>query len=371
MNFDLRERTILLTVAGSRAYGTNTDTSDLDVKGVCVPPKAYYLGTRRFEQADKADTICKAFHSALSPDLNAVATAQGMEGTVYEVRKFLDLAAGANPNILDVLFCRDEDVILSSRFGDALRCDRQRFLTKKCLHTFFGYAKAQLDRIETHRKYLLDPPMHAPTRAEFGLPDRHEFPQDQVMTAMALIKQKVDSWNIDFVDIDEATKIFVQDQISKMLTEMHLGSDQRFQLAGKLLGYDTNFMQFIHQQRQYDQAVKRWQAYQTWQKERNAERAGMEAKSGYDYKHGMHLARLIVACRTIFETGTLSVYNPDPWLLAIRKGGVSFDDLKAWYTEQHAGLAELAAKSSLPSRVDPEWLDDVCLEIVDYTFTNF
>lgn len=364
MNFDLRKHTILLTVAGSRAYGTNTFKSDVDLKGVCVPPAEYYLGTRRFEQADKPAAM-GVFMDILPHELEQSATAYGLEGTVYEVRKFLDLAAGANPNILDVLFCRDEDVIIRSMWGDFLRSERERFLTKKCLHTFFGYARAQLDRIETHRKYLLDPPTHKPTRDEFGLPERHEFPQDQVQTAMALIKQRVDGWNIDFADMDEATKIFVQDQIHKMLVELHLASDQRWQLAGKLLGYDTNFMQFIHQQRQYDQAVKRWQAYQTWQRERNPERAGMEAAVGYDAKHGMHLARLVVACRSIFETGTLSVYNPDPFLLDIRNCRVPFDDLKAWYTSQHDGLAELAAKSSLPSRVDHEWLDNVCISIVE------
>lgn len=49
MNFDLKPHTILLTLAGSRAYGTNTFTSDVDLKGVCVPPKEFYLGTKRFE----------------------------------------------------------------------------------------------------------------------------------------------------------------------------------------------------------------------------------------------------------------------------------------------------------------------------------
>lgn len=49
----LPERTILLTKSGSQAYGTSTPTSDLDVKGVAVAPKEYYLGfLKRFEQAE-------------------------------------------------------------------------------------------------------------------------------------------------------------------------------------------------------------------------------------------------------------------------------------------------------------------------------
>lgn len=363
---DLLKDTILLTVSGSRAYGIHTDTSDLDVRGVMAPPRDYYLGLRRIEQVtDKAEI--NRFLPWLSKPLQEVATANGMEGTVYELHKFLKLAAEGNPNILDMLFCRNMDILASTYAGNFLREHRRKFLTKKCLFTFFGYAKQQMDRIETHRAYLLDPPTHQPTREEYGLPARHDFPQDQVNAAMAMIKQKVDSWNIDFVDVDEATKIFVQDQIYKMLADMHMGSDERFQAAARLLGYDTNFMAFIVQQRNFTAALNRWNSYQKWLLERNKERAGMEAVSGYDHKHGVHLARLVLACRTIFETGDLCVYNPDPWLVSIRAGKVPFVELQTWYTAQHAGLAELAAKSSLPARVDQEWLNVLALQLTACT----
>jgi predicted nucleotidyltransferase len=355
---DLQEHTILLTVSGSRAYGTHTDTSDLDVRGVMIPPAKYYMGLSRIEQVTDKLLINTSFLGALTDDLRAVALAFGMEGTVFELHKFIRLAADGNPNILDALFCRDEDIIWMSREGLRLRENKERFLTKKCLLTFFGYAKQQLDRIETHRGYLLDKPTKMPTREDFGLPARHSFPQDQVNAAMALVKQKVDSWNIDFLDVDEATKIYVQDQLYKMLTEMSLGLDERHRAAARLLGYDSNFMEFIVQQRNYNAAMGRWNSYQKWLLERNKERAGMESEIGYDAKHGMHLARLVMACRTIFETGTLCVYNPDPWLRDIRDCKVPFAELQAWYEDQKSDLAAVAAKSSLPDRVPQVWLGD-------------
>jgi hypothetical protein len=208
-----------------------------------------------------------------------------------------------------------------------------------------------------------------PTREDFGLPPRKDFPQDQVNAALALIKQRMDAWQVDFLDTDEATKIYVQDQYYKILTDLHLGTDERFSAAARLLGYDTNFMEFIVQQRNYNAALNRWNSYQKWLVERNKERAGMESAIGFDAKHGFHLARLVVACRTIFETGELCVYNPDPWLRDIRDCKVTFDELQAWYRAQKEGLAALAAKSSLPTRVDPAWLNQLSVHLIGRQLT--
>ena len=55
MNFNLVDRTILLTVTGSRAYGMSQESSDVDLKGIAIPTKEYYFGfLNKFEQADKA-----------------------------------------------------------------------------------------------------------------------------------------------------------------------------------------------------------------------------------------------------------------------------------------------------------------------------
>jgi len=39
----LPSRTIFATVHGSQAYGTNTPESDIDIKGLSVPPKRVLL----------------------------------------------------------------------------------------------------------------------------------------------------------------------------------------------------------------------------------------------------------------------------------------------------------------------------------------
>ena len=39
----LKNNTIFLTVVGSQSYGLNTKDSDTDYKGLCIPPKEYFI----------------------------------------------------------------------------------------------------------------------------------------------------------------------------------------------------------------------------------------------------------------------------------------------------------------------------------------
>ena len=52
----LEHGTIFLTVHGSQAYGTATPTSDIDLKGVAIPPLKYHMGfVHTFEQAEASE----------------------------------------------------------------------------------------------------------------------------------------------------------------------------------------------------------------------------------------------------------------------------------------------------------------------------
>jgi predicted nucleotidyltransferase len=79
----MADRTVLLVRHGSNAYGTNTASSDEDFKGVAIPTKEYFFGSKRFEQAELK-----------APDPDAV---------IYDIRKFFSLAADCNPNPLKLL----------------------------------------------------------------------------------------------------------------------------------------------------------------------------------------------------------------------------------------------------------------------------
>lgn len=380
MNFDLRARTILLTVAGSRAYGIHKRASDVDLKGVGVPPEAYFLGfAQKFEQADAASEMA-VFGDLLDGDERAAVERTKLEGTVYEIRKFLTLAADNNPNILDVLFCRDAEIRLATPAGRLLREHRDLFLSAKAKHTFSGYATAQLKRIKGHRKWLLDPPDHMPTRGEYGLPEHTLIPADQLAAANAAVRKKIDSWELDLSGLADAEIIHVTDQVAHHLTEIRtaLGFetvvDAKWLAAARHVGLDANLIYVMQKEREYEAAARHFRQYEEWRIHRNPDRAALEAKHGYDVKHAAHLVRLLRMGGEILKTGKVHVWRGTSdggpgdaeELVAIRSGAWAYDALVAWAETEDAALDTLyrERKYVVPRNPDRGAVDALCVSIV-------
>jgi predicted nucleotidyltransferase len=363
----LKDRTILLTLAGSRAYGMHTSASDVDVKGICVPTAEYFLGYfNTFHQTDDRKRVSEAFTDLLGPEELAKAKDGELEGTVYDVRKFFKLAADNNPNILDALFCRDQEVLQSNEFGDMIRDNAHIFLSKKARWTFAGYAFAQLKRIKTHKRWLMNPPTHKPDRNEYNLPDRSEIPKEQFNAAMDAIKKKIDGWEIDYGDMDEAAKLYVERQISDFLAELTITADEKFAAAARSIGYDENFIHLLQREREFKVAHTQWAQYQEWKKTRNPARAALEQKFGYDTKHGAHLVRLLRMCREILTEGQVNVWRPDAEeLLAIRAGQWPYEQLIEFAETEDKSMAELYDASTLPRSPDHKSIDKLCIKVVE------
>lgn len=346
----LPERTILFGRHGSHAYGLNTPTSDEDFKGVAIPPKNYFTGfANKFEQAESRDPH---------------------DFVIYDIRKFMLLAADCNPNIIEVLW--SEPMYLTAA-GNELMANRDLFLSKKAKHTFSGYAIAQLKRIKTHYRWLKTPPAKPPTRSEFGLPERTVIPADQLAAAQSAVEKKLLMWGLDILDgVDPATRIAIQNKMSESLAEMGMvsdsrrASDEQFRAASRTIGYDDNFIHLLDLERQYTGRLREWQQYEHWKATRNAARSKLESKYGYDTKHGMHLVRLLRMCREILEGKGVIVKRPDrEELLAVRNGAWEYERLVEWAEQEDKSLEELYAKSALPKTADRDKLDKLCQKLVE------
>ena len=370
MRFELSEHTILLTVGGSRAYGIHHAGSDVDVKGVAIPPARYFHGfLESFDQCDDAGPI-QIFLDRLNAREQAICAETKLEGVVYGLRKFARLCADSNPNLLETLFCRDDELRVCTPLGEKLRENARLFLSAKARHTFAGYATSQLRRIKGHRRWLLHPPKIKPTREGYGLPQRTLIPADQLMAAEAGIIKKMDEWEVDYGALDRSSVIHIQSQIGRFLAEIMETTDARWRCASRMIGYDENFMALLDRERRYKSAMREWQQYQSWKKNRNPARAKLESEYGFDVKHGAHLIRLLRMGREILTTGQVNVWRGDidaEELIAIRRGQWSYEKLVEEAEAENAHLEEIWCERSyvVPKTPDKEALDRLVVELVE------
>ncbi len=367
MDFDLRAHTLLLTVSGSRAYGTHTPGSDVDLKGVLVPPGRYLHGfANSFEQCDDQSSVA-GFSDLLTDEERAASVETKVEGVVYALRKFARLAVDCNPNILDVLYCRDAEVRLVTPLGQRLRDARSTFLSAKARHTYSGYAMAQLKRIRGHRKWLLDPPKRQPTRADFGLPEQALIAREQLDAAQAAIKRKLDEWEIDFDGLGGAETVRLKERMARSLAEQGIAADDRWRGAARSVGLHDDLIHVMARERTYRSEAQHFRQYQQWKAHRNPARAKLEAAHGYDTKHGSHLIRLLRMGREILETGEVHVWRGDrdaDELLGIRGGEWSYEEL---VSHAEAELQRISAikRMAVPRKPNRGTADRLVVELVE------
>jgi predicted nucleotidyltransferase len=307
---------IYKVVSGSRAYGTNLETSDEDTKGICIPDLEYYLSYhKRFEQ-----------YETKNPDM-----------VIYELRKFIKLAADCNPNIIEVLFADESDILYMDDLGKMLRDNRQMFLSAKAKHTFAGYAFQQAKRIKNHKAWH-DKAPEKPKREDYDLPEgRSLMDHSQIINI-----DKEFGFNKDKPPSSDAREMVAQKHGEKIASAYFF--EKRWRVA-----------------------MRDYENYESWKATRNKERYATEVAFNYDVKMAYHLIRLSRMCKEILTTGKVYVKRPDAEeIKAIRRGEWSYEQVleEAELLEKECNEIYQAKSYVVPHAPDVSRIDELCIEIL-------
>lgn len=213
MNLEwLKSNIVYLTLHGSQAYGLATDQSDVDVKGICIPPTDVENDLfQKFEQAENSPFVEEQFAHLKNPKNPK------LESTVYSLKKFFVLAAAVNPNIVELLWTEEGDRYIFEDSMVKLFQNRDLFLSSKAKFTFTGYAFAQAAKIERHRKWIVEGELKQPVRSEFGLPEVSPRGFDEVNK---YVKQKLNEWNLSKFPMDEMERNDLKETIWELVNEV-------------------------------------------------------------------------------------------------------------------------------------------------------
>jgi predicted nucleotidyltransferase len=305
---NLGENILILTVAGSVAYGTDEAGSDVDLRGVAVETAPDVLGLNSFEQFEDRAT----------------------DTVVYGLKKFIRLCLNCNPNVMELLGTREEHCVKLSEEGRLLRNNAGLFLSKRAAQSFGNYATAQLHRLQ-----------NALARGYRDDGEAEEHILHRVQNQMAHIKR-------NFRDLSGGELELYVDRSEKMDRDTEIFMDIRLKRF-PLRDFKTIYSDLSAVVRDYSSL-----------NHRNSKR-----DEPHLYKHAMHLLRLLATGTDILDGKGIVTYRCDERDLfrSIRRGEMTFEAIFRLVDEFEARFKQAAASSKLPDAPDAAAVEALMLGI--------
>lgn len=373
---------LFLTMRGSHAYGTNVETSDHDYAGVYIQDIDDILGNSYKEQIndDKNDTV------------------------LYELKRFIELLASANPTMIELLNTPDDCIIYKHPAFDAILANKDKFITKKCKQSFGGYARQQITKAKGQNKkvnwekekierrttldfcYYMDNGKSIPITTYLS-----KLNLDQRFCGLVSVAHARDLYAI-YYDFDSAA--IHSDLISKWARNVNkfyfkiwnhkvgLGykgiafEDSNQLRLSSIPKNNTHFIGYLSYNKDgYSQHCDDYKSYQTWLENKNEARWIDNKSHGQkiDGKNMLHCQRLLNMAKEIAEGKGVIVRRPDAkYLISIRKGEVDLQTLIDGAEKQIKDIDALydSVDNTLPDDVSFEFVNDLILQVRKQAYKN-
>lgn len=345
---EVKDKGLMLfeTISGSRAYGTHKPTSDIDYRGVFILPVENLLGFNYIDQ--------------VSDSTNDV--------TYYEIGRFLQLLQTQNPNIIELFNMPEENIIYKHPMFDEILQHRKRFLSKVCRDSFGGYAVAQIKKARGLNKKIVNPvDKDRKSILDFCyvINGYRSVPLKDFLYDLGYKQEHCGLSNIDHAR--DTYALFYDDTIGKVRGYRGITNDDNTSNDVRLTSIpkgEVSIATMIYNKDGYTKYCKDYKEYWDWVEKRNEDRynTNQEHGKGYDSKNMMHCIRLTRMAIEIAEQKKVIVKRPDAEeLLRIRNGECEYDDLLNEAENSIKLLDELYAKSDLPEKIDPEFVNDILI----------
>ena len=317
-------------ISGSRAYGLDTQSSDTDIRGVFILPENDFYSLDYIGQVNNE-----------SNDI-----------VYYELRKFIDLCANNNPNILEMLNVPERCVLYQHPLFKMISMNL--FLSKQCELSFANYAYAQIKKarglekkivnpIEKERKSVLDfcfvlvDGKSMELKKFLGIQELN-----QTNCGLSRISHMKDCYNL-FSSADLNFSGIIKNELSN---DVNLSTIPK--------GENPIAMLFFNKDG-YSSYCKKYREYWDWVEKRNDARYSTTIAHGknYDSKNMMHTFRLLHMAKEIAIENKIIVERLDrKYLLDIKQGRFEYEELVAKAELLKAELSELYQQSTLPDFPD-------------------
>lgn len=270
-NPKLGNRIMFLTLGGSHAYGTNVETSDVDIRGCAMNSPSDIVGLSNFEQFVETNT----------------------DTTVYAFNKLITLLLNCNPNTIEMLGCKPEHYIYMTDTGREMLANRKMFLSKRALYSFGGYANQQLNRLE-----------NALARDRLAQAQKEEHIRRSMKNSVKSFEDRYTKFDAGSIKLytDISPREDLDREIFADISLTHFPARQFNSMLNDLHNVIGTYEKLNHRNHKKDDA--------------------------HLNKHAMHLVRLYLMCIDILEKEEIVTYREDDrdLLMSIRNGAYQNKD---------------------------------------------
>lgn len=313
-NEHLGKHVILLGLAGSYSYGTNIETSDIDLRGITLNQKSDLIGLTQFEQYVDANT----------------------DSVIYGFNKIITLLLNCNPNTIELLGLNPEHYLYLNDIGKLLLDNRKLFLSKRAINSFGGYADAQLRRLQ-----------NALARDSFPQSEKERHIFNSVKNAMYDFNNRYKSFESGNIEI------FIDKAVNPELeTEIFVNARMTHYPLRDYFGMWNTMANVV---RDYEKIGKR-----------NKKKDDLHLN-----KHAMHLVRLFMMALDILEKGEIVTCRlaEHDLLMDIRLGkyqktdGTFHESFYEMLADYEKKLTFAAKNTDLPEAPDMKVVQDLVMII--------
>jgi uncharacterized protein len=370
-------RIIYEVTSGSHAYGTNVATSDRDIRGFYWSPMKDYAGLIPVKEQvndEKNDIV------------------------YYDLKRAFELLKTANPNMIELLWIPEDCVhTFQHPIMTIMMNNKKLFISKKAYFTHAEYAYAQIKKAKGQNKKVHNPcPETMPQKEDFcwviDMEDINNLPKE-------FMSSVVNDWFEDIRDEIDENKFPFRPILLKNsglnLSHYHVAALEHVPNTYRMYYYgegakgvfrgdqmlccesipkDDEKKKFqgllIYNQVEFERALADWRSYWDWMKNRNESRWIDQEKGllNYDQKNMMHCVRLMLSAENILKEGEPLVrFTGDlqKYLLKIRRGEFTYDEIMKDVNEKEASLKKLFETSKVPEHVDMEKINKLFMGMVE------
>ena len=326
---------LLITIRGSQAYGTAIETSDTDYAGVYIQPETDLLGCKYIEQINdkKGDTV------------------------FYELKRFIELVATNNPNILEMLAMPEDCIIYKHPLFDEIILHKHEFITKMCAKSFAGYAIQQIKKAKGQDKKQNWEKGRVERKTPMDFCYIHVKEQSYELKEYLeknMIKQELCGLS-KIPHSRDVYALFYDPYIHNKFHGIIFENSNDLRLSSIPTGMNEYFIGHISYNKDgYSQHCAEYKSYQDWLNNKNDQRWVESVNHGQkiDGKNMMHCRRLIEMAIEIAEGKGIIVKRPNrEELLSIRRGEVDLQTLIDRADADINKIDELFAASDLPDHI--------------------